>query len=415
MSDSNETNSTGEPGTQGSSRRRVLSAVGGVSLTGPLAPGVDVRWGTENERSDRVEYVERLRHTNPKEVRENGAKPEREPVIDTISRDHWLVTETAHDARRSIQKRIEQFTTDPLIMTGVTTITDGGQRKKAITIDHVTREGPESTRSPDISFDRLKGAVPDTASGTVDGTTIDGIPVVSRNRTYHDTASCNGYNYTDSFGDSMPGGAKIEIGCGSCSFGAPAYDDSADERRMLTGGHCLNEGELVQQPRCFGHGDGYGDQVQDPQGADFATVRAPDDHEGWEIYKKRLADDGGDFYPDRYISGRLNDSTIKYNEGNKSYTVYNHGARTGRTSGYIKEIKTNSQGHKVIWTSAENGGGDSGCPIYKEYYNGSNYRVYIAGISVWGAGGDPGNDNCPYASSGGNTMEYIEDQLGVTV
>lgn len=415
MSDASDKSSAGEPSANESTRRRVLSAVGGVSLTGPLMPGVDIAWGPNTENSDRVEYVERLRHTNPKEVRENGAKPEREPVTDTISRDHWLVTETAHDARASVQESIEQLTTHPLVMTGVTTITDGGQRKKAVTVDHITREGEESVRSPDVSFDRLKGILPDTVSGEVDGTTIDGIPVVSREQTYYDTVSCDGYDYTASFGNSIPGASKIEIGCGSCSFGAPAYDDSADQRRMLTGGHCLNEDDLVQQPACFTHGDGYGDQVRDPSGADFASVRAPDDHDGWEIYKKRLADDGGDFYPDRYISGRLNDSTIKYNEGDTSYTVYNHGARTGRTSGHITEIKTNSDGHKVVWTSAQNGGGDSGCPIYKEYYNGSNYRVYIAGISVWGAGGDPGSDSCPYDKSGGNTMEYIEDQLGVTV
>ena len=214
----------------------------------------------------------------------------------------------------------------------------------------------------------------------------------------------------------MPGASKIEIDCGECSFGIPATNDNKPyDTKMITGGHCLYDDALVQQPACFTNGDGKADQIFDLDNKDFGSVVAPDGEDGYDIYRQRLADYDGEFYPDRYISGIITTDSLRQNEGNTSYTVFNHGARTGRTSGYIKNVRKNSSGHVEVVTTAETGGGDSGCPLYREYENSNVYGVYIAGISVFGKGGSPGDDDCPFNNSGGNTMEYIETELEASV
>jgi|GEM_PF-2322485 len=415
MSDEKESEAVKESVSEDTTRREVLSAVGGVSMATPFAAGVDVNWGTDESNPDRVEYVERLEHTNHEEVRREGAVPERTEVTDTIPRDHWLVVETAYDARDRIQKLIEQRTTDPLIMTGVTTITDGGQSKKAITVDRVTQRGVDSTSSPDIGIDEINSIVPDTVAGSVDGTTIDGIPVITREQTHEQTTDCNGYNYTSSFGKSIPGAARYRTTvCKPCSFATPAVDNGTGERKMLTGGHCGQEGIAVHQPDCGGEYDGEFDQSFDDKGIDFGSVKSAEYNDGGDVYKYKLADEGGDFYPNTHIEGIIPQSSLKYHEGDQGYEIVNHGARTGRTTGYIKNIKTNSSGHDIIATTAQNGGGDSGCSMYKEYQYSGTTSVYIAGISVWGRNGVDGKD-CPFEVSLGNTMEYIENKLNVKV
>lgn len=417
MSETEQNDTTAESSGTDTTRREVLSAVGGVSMTAPLAAGVDVNWGSDTPASDRVEYVERLEHTNPTAVRREGAAPERTAVTDTVSRDHWLAVETAYDARDRILKRIQRRVGDPQVFVGVTTVTDGGQSRKAITVDRVVVEGRDSTSRPSVGLDEIKDVVPDTASGSADGTTFDGIPVVPRNQRVQETVDCDSFAYTGAFSD-IPGGAKFELGsCSSnCSFATPANDDETSETKMLTAGHCFNDANIVYQPACFTEGDGEVDQIyREDDGLDFGSVKAPDGQEGYKLYTQRLADKNSEYYTDRYISGIITNDSLRMNEGDSSYEIVNHGSRTGRTTGYIKNVKTNSLGHEVVWTTATTGGGDSGCPLYKEYYNGTTYQVYIAGISAWGRGGSPGDDKCPFNQSGGNTMEYVENKLGVTV
>lgn len=412
MSDAEESDAAAESISTDTTRREVLSAVGGVPMSVPFAAGVDVNWGSDRPHSDRVEYVERLEHTNPTEVRREGAAPERTEVTDTVSRDHWLVVETAHDAKNRVQKLISQHTSDPLIMTGVTTITDGGQSKKAVTVDRITQKGVDSTTSPDIGIDELKGIVPDTATGSVEGTTVDGIPVITREQTRQKTVDCE-YSYTEDYGKDIPGGAKYEARCGTCSFATPATDNKTGERKILTAGHCGSQGgDSVHQPSCGTSYDGEIDQRLDNDNSlDMASVKSAEYDKGSDIYRYRLANSDGSFYSNRYINGIITQDSLKYNEGNTSYEIVSQGARTGQSSGYIKEVKTSSNGDDVIWTSATVGKGDSGCPMYKEYQNGGIYSVYIAGIQAWGGEAK----DCPINGCGGNTIEYAEDKLNIKV
>lgn len=411
MSDAEESDAAAESISTDTTRREVLSAVGGVPMSVPFAAGVDVNWGSDRPHSDRVEYVERLEHTNPTEVRREGAAPERTEVTDTVSRDHWLVVETAHDAKNRVQKLISQHTSDPLIMTGVTTITDGGQSKKAVTVDRITQKGVDSTTSPDIGIDELKGIVPDTAAGSVEGTTVDGIPVITREQTRKETVDCSKYTYTEDYGESIPGAARYEAGCSTASLGTPAVDNDTGERKMLTCGHCFKYGDTVRQPTCGTSYDGEKNKKFKNPGIDFASIKPPNNKSGKDIYKYRLASESEGFYTDRYISGIITKSSLKYNEGDTGYEIVNQGARTGRTTGYIKNVKTNKEGHDVVSTTAQNGKGDSGCPIYKEYENSGVYSVYIIGINAWGRDGS----DCPFSKSGGNIIEYIENKLKVKV
>lgn len=413
MSDSTESDAERGSTDTDTTRREVLSAVGGVSMVAPLATSTNVSRGGNNPASDRVEYVERLKHTNPVEVRRDGAAPERTQVTDTVSRDHWLVVETAHDARDRVQELIEQHTTDPLVMTGVTTITDGGQSKKAVTVDRTVQKGADSESSPDVELDELKGIVPDTVAGSVDGTTIDGIPVITRERTEQKTNECDGYSFSGNYEEQIPGGSKYQTeSCGSCTFGTAATDDETGNGRMITAGHCLNKDEVVRQPDCHGAEDGVTVQSSDIGKRDFASVTVPTTKSGEKLYYRQLADYNGTYHLGRTVRGIITESSLRYHEGDESYQIGKHGARTGRQYGYIKNIKTNSSGHRTVYTTNTTGVGDSGGPYYKEYQQTARFfETYIVGISIWGVGGN----DCPYPESAGNTMEYVEEELGVTV
>lgn len=85
-------------------RRDILKGLGSsamvaVGLTG--VPGVGAA-------DDGVQYIRAWKHTNEDEIRENGARPKREPVFDTVPRSRYLETRAASNAASRLQRQLDR-------------------------------------------------------------------------------------------------------------------------------------------------------------------------------------------------------------------------------------------------------------------------------------------------------------------
>lgn len=397
-------------------RRRFLNTLAGLGISATtlnylsqeVLADLAVDWKEE------VPYVERLRHSNPEEVR-SGSPPKREPIFATIPREKWVQVESAHDAAARVERIIKsKGLGNKFIEAGVTTVISGNHAKKAVLVNYVEwKDNTGKIETPEITYDELNDILPATIAGSIADEVVEDIPVVLRQETRVTEATCKKYWYDSDFDHDIPAGCKFESNsyCVPCTLGTPAYNNGTDERNMVTAAHCIDDNvSKLYQPSCDLHVDGYVEDYLIENNADFGIIHPPTSHEGWELYKYRLADDDGTFKDNRYIEGRLNWSTIKYHEGDTSYVIKRQGIRTGTTSGYITSTNTNN-GHPAFWTNCETYDGNSGGPYYKEYESSGTYSVYIAGIHAWGAGGD----SCPRDKGGGNAMEHIEDVLNITV
>ncbi|WP_435364742.1 hypothetical protein [Haloarchaeobius sp. DYHT-AS-18] len=390
---------------------------------------------TDNPEEE-VPYAKLMKHKYPEKVRA-GAPPAREAEFDTVSRDHWVQVEAAHDAAATVASRIaEQVSSKKGLNTAVKTVVDGHRRKRVVALQHVTTvKGVqtengllEKEQKPTVSFEGLKELAPASVNGQAGSGKkprtsweVENIPVIVESRSRVQTGGCKRYFYNEDYGSNIPGGCRIEPGgdqwgSRAGTFCTPAYNDSAGERQMVTCGHVLHdEGstyDKIYQPT----NDGFNPQgftheyVDDNNGNRDAGLVEPDNnHEGWELFKYELAEKDN-----HYIEGRLNWSTIKYYEGNTSYDLTKQGARRGTNTGHITST---SEGNALnsanqFYMGAPGGGGDSGGPIFKEYDGCTDCtRVYIAGVNAWSTdGADCSDDN-----SGGNAMEWVEDYFGVTV
>jgi len=124
-------------------RRRFLTTLGTFGLSATTLKHItpEVINSLNVDLEEKVPYVAAYRHTNHEEVLK-GAKPEREPVWETVPRDHWTRVETAHDGRDRIH------TESNLIAPGVTT-----NDQKVVQVDYTTWiKDDGSEKSPDISF-----------------------------------------------------------------------------------------------------------------------------------------------------------------------------------------------------------------------------------------------------------------------
>lgn len=113
-----------------------------------------------------------------------------------------------------------------------------------------------------------------------------------------------------------------------------------------------------------------------------------------------------------WVAGVTTYDAIKNHEGDSSWTVHKQGNRTGDTKGYVTDaVNDTSKEARSVWISADSGGGDSGGPYYRRIkQSDGSVQYYITRIHAWGT-----SDSCPNSPSGGNTMEYIEDNWGLTV
>jgi hypothetical protein len=245
-------------------RRRFLTTLGKLGLSaGTLSHlTADALANVTSDPSDEVPRLDKLKHANHEAVERGDDPPEKEAVYYTIPRDEWVVVETAHNAaerleaafERRIASAVDNSLDDPTanLKFGVTTITSGHTRKKAVVVEYrrfISQDGTV-VGEPDVGFEWVREHAPDTVTGSVgsgDQQEIrSDIPVVVRQRTVDQQA------YYDGEYRPVPGGCQIQDGYDT-EFGTvctPAWDNDNGEYVMVTVGH-LVEGErdhLIYQP-----------------------------------------------------------------------------------------------------------------------------------------------------------------------
>lgn len=383
--------------------------------------------------TEEVPFVARLRHTNHDAVRA-GAAPEREPVYDSISRDRWIRVEAAHDAAKTIQQQIDTHEGSSLVRATVTTLhSSTGAKEKAIEVQYVTQKrdlfDPDTgsvrtvARTPKLSFDAVEQLLPSTVQGTAgDGRkpswTVQNIPVFA-SQVERVKRSCKTYYYDDAY-SGIPGGCKFVSGSPlnesrKGTFCTPAHKNDTNERHMVTAGHLLHDANgntfnKVYQPSNGNlDPDGYTEEWIDDWGPnDYGYVRSDDNHTGTEQFKYRLAEDDGT-YKSWEIQGIESWSTIKFYEGDSSFTVYNQGAKSGTNSGHITNTKEDYYGANWVETNIDGDEGDSGGPFFTTYED--HGYAYIVGVHTEG----PSTDACPDSGSHGNHIGDVENAYNLTV
>ena len=392
-------------------RRRFLNTLSGLGMSATALSYVTkgAALETTSDITEEIPYVKLLRHTNPKEVKK-GAIPEREPIWDTISRPKWIRVEAAHDGAKKVNDMLNQKFSSSQIVAAVTS-RNGDPYQKEISVKYTTIEHADGTvSSPPASFPEVENILPSTVSGQAgegqDAEIIETIPVtITRRRKVKE--SCPGGVYNEDQGDNIPGGTRIgDSGSAGTTGTAATRDDGLNV--MVSCGHTINVSS--------GHLHQPGDFKSDE---DLNVVlyknSDPDDHgytkayDSEHFYRELASDSGGWKATD--VKGIVTWDTIKNKEGDTSYEVRKQGNRTGTTKGHIFNTIEYSDGAKEFWTSSDSGEGDSGGPHYRRIQFNDMDETYIVGIHAWG----DGSDSCPTPESGGNPMEYIENEWNLTV
>jgi hypothetical protein len=382
-------------------RRRFLRSLAGLGISGTAVQYMSqdaLASVTDNPKKE-VPRLSRLEHANPEAVRAGEEPPKYEPVYYTIPRDKWVRVESAHDAANRLEKRFEPKIDTDYIKFGVTTITTGQRKKKAVVVEHRTVDKRfDGTREPSIDYEQLSELVPEKIDGQAgkgsNTVTVEGIPTTIKKRTVEEQA------YFDSKYRPVPGGCQVEdesdddIG----TLCTPAWDSDVSEYVLLTAAHLTEEspGHDMHQPHfslTAGNYMGDSDKGLITDSFDAATIQMGSDEDN----TYRLAGSSSNTYQE-WISGTVAWDEIKDNEDNTSYELYLQGRTTGRNSGYIDDAYTD----KTYWIDVAAEGGDSGGPHFKL----QNGDAYISGVHDWGS-----SDN----DAGATYIGKVEDKFNLSV
>lgn len=385
------------------SRRRMLRSLAnlGVGATTLQYLSRDALAKMGSEPKNEVPRVRGLVHTNPEEVAAGG-KPKREPRFYSISREKWALVEAAKNAQEQIQNKPELQNTG--IHVGVGTAVRGQHSQKVIEVRYPTETLPSGEQySPEMSFDELQGHLPAAVTGVAGKGTdaarsIEDIPVVPKRVERTLEASFNS-KYRP-----VPAGAQWGPEDGAlCTTGTPAYDNDANEHRMVTAAHCFyNHGTEMHQPS-VGASDSY-IGTRDSSKIDFrhdplfdaAVVNI--DHSQSDV-QYEFANYGGGYRGS--IDGTVSETRLRDMEGTSS-KIKKQGRTTGITEGTVEYVSDSA-----FETTANHDSGDSGGPHYEKFYDEyfNEYRYNIAGVHRGGT------DSRAQATQ----IENIEDRFNVTV
>lgn len=369
-------------------RRRFLQTLAGLGVSGAGLNYMskDALADLTDDPESEVPRLGYLEHTNHDEVEAGTAAPNREPIYYTISRDKWRVVETAHDASARVHELLKSAYGTSNFRTGVTTVTRGHQRQKAVHVDYVVQRDADGNvvSEPPVPVDTVRDALPATVTGTAgDGkfeTEVQGIPVIVEKRELEQRGTSGGaysgfyydYNYRP-----VPGGAayKNEAEGSICTMGTPAYDNERNAYVMVTAGHCMtSSGQDIHQPDTYNQvGNSTSEFLdRDDETFDAGVISLSADH----TYKF-ASNNGDNEYSITPIYGTLSWTTIKDNEGDSSYSMMYRGAKSGHVDTYIEKADSNEN---YFWLENDSDGGDSGGPMYHVRFSGGDGRAYIGGV-----------------------------------
>lgn len=383
----------------GFNRRNFVKGAGSAAVIGTISVGTVQ--GDENGIRDPEEEVKRLgwmRHTNHEEIKNEGAKPEREPQYYTISRRRWLRNEGALQAAHDLR---DEFGTDQ-IKVGVTNRISGS-RDIGVGVYHLDQDTQDGLITPDISIDKLESIVPSSVSSTIlaDGTeyTSEGIPVTVVDDKRTPQASAESYfaaKYRPVPGG-VEGGRTADPDRIACTLASPAYHTTWGNG-ITTASHCLNRSEgldIYQNSFDSDNKIGVSKLYTEVGDGDVGFI----DRTVTTSYQ--IGKDGGGYAP-WTIQGTVQKDRLLDMVSWES-NIYVQGSKTGRNYDNVVDLVEPDHGDVVI-VDVDTSGGDSG-GLYFETRN--DDEAYAVGIHAWESGDE--------TQGSGNTMYYAEDALNITV
>ena len=421
---------------QNRGRRGFIKLLLSVGVTLPAAIGLSQESLAEMDISlqKEIPYVARKVHKNEHPI-EPGEKIEYEKEYETVPRTRWEKIESALAATRKLNNQINNkfSNTKGQITPKVTAVSEG---EIALVVDYEKHHQPEETNkkhqgagegqnieykweTPGPSFQRVQRELPGRIEANVPPERVDAFELDgTTKKTYSFPISfeiskksklsniCQKYWYNDVYSNEVPAGCKIEQG----TAGPPAVDSNTYEQKLLSAGHTYanNDNGVVRQPG----GNLFPidpnkiakvEKVVNEGKRDYGKA-GRHDISNPPTYKWNLADNSGGF-KDKPIRGIISWQTIKNNIGNNDFDLKKQGARTGTTDGHLEKIVDNSISD-VFDMSMWAGKGDSGGPIFEE----REYGIYVAGIVIGAEG-----ISCPYDTTTGISIEYVQNKLEVHV
>ena len=416
-------------------RRRFLRTLAGVGVSGAALTHLSKDVVADIDLNEEVPRLGKLRHTNHKAVMQ-GARPEREPVYYTISREKWAAVETAHDAASRVNKRLESNDINDGVTAGVTTVTRNQHDQKAVVVTRtVTETADGETTTPDASEDDIKRLLPDTVAGTAgDGKyqqTIEDIPIVLKTERMDQptpadqpgqevTGPGNYYNYR--YRPACAGSVLHPENLPQSRYGAsctPAYNDDAGQYDLVTAGHVADvpdtSGDKMYQPINTDETHKIGTRVDDKTKMEHPFDDPYPSFDAGVISldvdrKAMLAADTGDntYWSNHYIIGVTGRDKIVDNE-NSNFEVHNRAPRTGpgeddMHTGTLGDVYESADAYDVSIGETERN--DSGSPHFtREYDPGLGcWEVYMTGVHYAGNG-----------KSRATMMSAVESEFNLTV
>lgn len=366
-------------------RRRFLETLSGLGVSASVLEDISKETLSDLVDDPRTEvpYVRSYVHTNHEAVVTSGVTPERAPVYDTMPREQWVRIKSAHDARRQVERHLDNV--DQPFDVWVTTDRNGD---KLIEVEIYDRGSLGSAdyrrieRSVPASIDGVAGR------GTDAETTVDDIPTaVTRTRIdapepERVSPTDDDLYYRDEW-DEMPAGAAM------LSSDESSWDSQDDIKlflgttctpingdEMVVSGHVVDEEQTVSDVRVdvsnpalleangtyyydpeFQNVDDYRNPSGAPSNVDAAIVSS-------QSTQYQFATDIGTTTGD--IWGTVSQSTLERieDDGTSQYETFERqGARTGSNTSFGID-KVNDIYFEPDLSASDVGKGDSGGPFY---------------------------------------------------
>jgi hypothetical protein len=251
---------------------------------------------------------------------------------------------------------------------------------------------------PEVSFDEFAEKLPDTVNGEVSSNgkniVVEDIPVLNpEKQTLEQTA------YFNQTYDPLPGGCECEILSDTGTLCTKAYNYNKGAYCQTTAGHLAHDsGYNMYQPASTSYVDGVTGKTVEGATKDYAIVN----HSSTSSYEYAIAGDAEWGYEEYPVIGVHGADAIEDMYYTGEY-IQNQGRTTGRHFSQITELEydeANTLYRMAIGYKCDYG--DSGGPYFNETDSGD---AKIIGLHAW-----IGSDN-----SLGNTINYIEDNLNITV
>ncbi|WMT09008.1 hypothetical protein NP511_05095 [Natrinema thermotolerans] len=381
-----------------------------------------------------VPRVHGYTHTNHEAVKD-GASPNREPIYYKISRSRWRRVESAHDARKRIEQKLQNRPETIAVW-----VTTNSNDEKQISVN-IYDNGEVTT--PNRTVQQIEDAIPSTITGvagrgTMMEDSVRDIPVsVERISTKSATPRLQDDepNYYWSDWDEIPAGSackvalyddSVRIGFGTGTLCTPIYHNGTT--KMLTAGHNITAPGISAQTEWLAgkppkdESDLVPDETRltgspGPDTFDAATLGLESDTQ----VTYELARGNGMTAND--IVGSISEDKLKDIEDDGTMdgeSFQRQGSRTGTSSGFGID-KIGSDGFVTTLDQDETDQGDSGGPYHlaispmrASHLVGSDMILSPAEPTSHIAGVHQGNFvDGKYTAA--TSMYRIEEEFGVTV